>query len=69
MHIHARIYGFSEEVEGSEAKYGKSYQSINNEFIKAEENFKKFDDLVAWRFAQEGKEYWRGRLKELNDVL
>jgi hypothetical protein len=67
--ILARISGFSEEVEGFEARYGKDYQTINNEFKKANENFKKFDDLMAWQFAQEGKEYWQGRLKELNDVL
>jgi hypothetical protein len=24
---------------------------------------------MAWQFAQEGKEYWQGRLKELNDVF
>ena len=67
--ILARISGFSEEVEGFEARYGEDYQTINNEFKKANENFKKFDDLMAWQFAQEGKEYWQGRLKELNDVL
>jgi septation ring formation regulator EzrA len=67
--ILARISGFSEEVEGFEARYGKDYQTINNEFKKANENFKKFDYLMAWQFAQEGKEYWQGRLKELNDVL
>lgn len=67
--ILSRISGFSEEVEGFEARYGKDCQAINAEFKKADENFKKFDDLMAWRFAQEGKEYWEGRLKELNDVL
>ena len=67
--ILARISGFVEEVEGFEAKYGKDYQTINNEFAKADEDFKKFDDLLAWRFAQEGKAYWQGRLKELDDVL
>jgi hypothetical protein len=67
--ILARISGFSEEVEGFEAKYGNDYQTINNEFAEADENFKIFDDLMAWRFAREGKEYWLNRLKELDDVL
>lgn len=67
--ILARISDFSEEVEGFEAKYGKDYQSANTELEEADENFQKFDDLMAWRFAQEGKEYWQKRLKELDDVL
>jgi len=66
--ILARISGFPEEVEGFEARYGKDYQAVNSESKKTDENFKKFDDLMAWRFAQEGKEYWQGRMKELNDV-
>jgi len=67
--ILARISNFSEEVESFEGKYGKDYKSANNEFEDAEENYHKFDDLMAWRFAQEGKEYWQSRLKELGDVL
>lgn len=67
--ILSRISGFSEEVEGFESKYGKEYQAIHNEFAGEDENFKVFDDLMAWRFAQEGKEYWQGRLLELDHVL
>ncbi|HBG06109.1 MAG: hypothetical protein A2075_06320 [Geobacteraceae bacterium GWC2_58_44] len=67
--ILARISNFSEEVENFEVKYGKDYQSVNNDFEAAEENCHQFDDLMAWRFAQEGKEYWQNRLKELEDVL
>lgn len=67
--ILARISNFSQEVENFEAKYGKDYKSANDGFEEAEEDFTKFDDLMAWRFAQEGKEYWESRLKELDDVL
>lgn len=67
--ILARISNFSEEVENFEVKYGKDYQSVNSEFEADEENTGKFDDLMAWRFAREGKEYWQSRLKELDDVL
>lgn len=67
--ILARISDFSEEVEGFEAKYGKDLQTVNNEFEESDENFQEFDDLMAWRFALEGKEYWQSRLKELDDVL
>ncbi|MDD2734417.1 MAG: hypothetical protein PHF56_10790 [Desulfuromonadaceae bacterium] len=67
--ILARISNFSQEVENFEVKYGKDYKSANNEFEESEENFRTFDDLMAWRFAQEGMEYWQNRLKELGDVL
>ncbi len=63
------ICGFSKDVEGFETRYGKDYPSMNNEFKKTDENFKKFDDLMAWRFALDGKEYWQCRLKELTDDL
>src|SRR6185369_5121109 len=68
VQILARISNFSEEVENFEVKYGKDYLSANKEFETAEEDCQKFDDLMAWRFAQEGKEYWQNRLKELDDV-
>jgi hypothetical protein len=67
--ILARISNFSEEVENFEGKYEQDYKSVNCEFEVAEEDFQKYDDLMAWRFALEGKEYWQSRLKELGDVL
>jgi len=67
--ILARISNFSEEVENFEGKYGKDFTSVNKEFEESEENYQKFDDLMAWRFAREGKQYWQNRLKELGDVL
>lgn len=67
--ILARISNFSEEVENFEGKYCTDFESANNDFEESEENFLKFDDLMAWRFAKEGKEYWQSRLKELSHVL
>ena len=67
--ILARISNFSQEVENFEAKYGKDYASVNREFEAAEENHHSFDDLMAWKFAQEGMDYWQNRLKEIDDVL
>lgn len=67
--ILARISNFAEEVDNFEGKYGKDFWAVNSEFEESEENFHKFDDLMAWRFAQEGKDYWENRLKELGDVL
>lgn len=69
IQILARISNFSEEVEKFESKYGKDYRSVNQEFETGAEDYDKFDDLMAWRFAEEGKQYWQGRLKELDDVL
>jgi hypothetical protein len=67
--ILARISNFSDEVENFEGKYGKDFKSVNNDFETSEENFQKYDDLMAWQFASEGKDYWQNRLKELGNVL
>jgi hypothetical protein len=67
--ILARISDFSDEVANFESKYGKEYKAATNDFEESEENFQKYDDLMAWRFAQEGKDYWQNRLKDLGDAL
>ena len=67
--ILARISNFSEEAEKFESRYGKDYRSVNEEFENSAEDYDKFDDLMAWRFAEEGKQYWLNRLKELDNVL
>jgi len=62
---------FSEEVQRFEKKYGMAYK----EFVKKisskedEEDFSEEDDLMAWRFAKEGAEFWRKKLEELKSVL
>ena len=33
------------------------------------EDFGKYDDLMAWKFAEEGKNYWSAKIEELKRVL
>ena len=67
--ILAHISDFTEEVDGFETKYCKNLHLASKEFEESTENFQYYDDLMAWRFAEEGKVYWQNRLKELGDVL
>ncbi len=67
--ILCRISNFSEEVECFEKKYGKNFTEFNKEYEIGEEEFEKYDDLMAWEFAQQGKEYWEKKLEELKSVL
>ena len=64
-----RISKFSEEVERFKNKYGKNLMEFKKEYESGLEGFSKYDDLMAWEFAQQGKEYWNKKLEELKSVL
>jgi hypothetical protein len=42
---------------------------IGKEYEAGEEDFEKYDDLMEWEFAKEGKEYWQAKLKEKKEFL
>ncbi len=67
--ILCRISSFAEEIEGFEKKYGTNLEEFKRQYESREEDFEKYDDLMAWEFAQQGKEYWEKKLKELESVL
>lgn len=67
--IVCRVSNFSEEVEHYESKYGKDFEAFSREYEVGEEDFAKYDDLMAWKFAQEGKLYWREKLDEIKNAL
>jgi hypothetical protein len=64
-----KISDYSAEVKHLEEKYSKNFAEFNKEYEANEEDFEKYDDLMAWEFAQQGKEYWEAKLKELKSVL
>jgi hypothetical protein len=64
-----RISSFSEERDKFEKKYGKSFIEFKKEYEVGEEDFEKYDDLMAWEFAQHGREYWEKKLEEIKSVL
>ena len=67
--IVCRVSNFSEEVEHFEKKYGKGFEAFNREYEAGEEDFTRYDDLMAWKFAQEGKVYWKAKLEEIKNAL
>ncbi len=67
--IVCKVSNFSEEVEHFEKKYSKRFYEFNREYEAGKEDFAKYDDLMIWKFAQEGKDYWEEKLKELKNVL
>ncbi|MGA1842174.1 MAG: hypothetical protein ACMUIU_16255 [bacterium] len=64
-----KISNFTEEIEHFEEKYGKSLIEFKKEYEKGKEDFEKYDNLMAWEFAQQGKEYWEKKLEEVKNVL
>lgn len=67
--ILCRISDFSQEVEFFEKKYGKSITEFKKRYEQGEENFEQYDDLMAWEFAQQGKEYWEQKKEDFKRVL
>lgn len=64
-----RISRFSGEAGWFHEKYGKTLSEFKEEYESGAEDYEKYDDLMAWEFAQQGKEYWEKKLKELKSVL
>ena len=57
------------EISHFEKKYGKSFPEFNTQYEGGEEDFEQYDDLMAWEFAQHGKQYWETKLEEAKSVL
>ena len=64
-----RISKYTDEVERFNDKYGKTLVEFKKEYESEAEDYGKYDDLMAWEFAQQGKEYWEKKLEELKSVL
>ncbi|KAF0145757.1 MAG: hypothetical protein FD156_732 [Nitrospirae bacterium] len=64
-----RVSRFTDETKRFNDKYGKTLAEFKKEYESKEEDYEKYDDLMAWEFAQQGKEYWEKKLQELKSVL
>ena len=64
-----RISNYSDEIEVFEKKYGKTLKEFQKEYESNKEDFEKYDDLMAWEFAEQGREYWEQKLKDIKSVL
>jgi hypothetical protein len=57
---------FRQECEAFEGKYGLSFAEFEKRIhSQSEEGFAEHDDYLAWKFAQEGTEYWRDKIQKL----
>jgi len=63
-----RLSNFSAEVQHFEKKYGISYLDFEKSYEQGEEHFERYDDLMSWQFAEEGKKYWSDKVEELKCV-
>lgn len=64
-----KISDFTQEVEYFQAKYGQDLQTFKAAYEAGAEDFARYDDLMAWEFAQQGKAYWEKRLEGVRHVL
>lgn len=64
-----RISKFNDEAMRFIDKYGKTLTEFKKEYESGTEDYQKYDDLMEWEFAQQGKEYWEKKLGELKSVL
>jgi len=64
-----RISKFTDETKRFNDKYGKTLEEFKKKYESKAEDYEKYDDLMAWEFAQQGKEYWEKKLQELKSVL
>lgn len=67
--ILSRISDYSAEVEHFEEKYHKKFAEFSKEYETGEEDFEEYDDLMAWQFALQGKQYWEKKFNEAKSVL
>ncbi len=67
--ILCKISDFSQESRHFQQKYGQCFQEFKIAYETGAEDFEQYDDLMAWEFAEQGKEYWEKRLEIVKDVL
>ena len=66
----AKYAEFSEECERLEKKYGMRYEEFESQVAKRQgEDFEEEDDLMAWRFAHDGAQFWQRKLEELKSAI
>lgn len=66
-----RYAEFSEECQRFEEKYGIGYLEFEKR-VSAKENEEDFveeDDLMAWKFAKEGAEFWFKKVEDLKSAI
>ena len=61
----SKLSEFEEECEIFKRKYGDYETFKRNAEGGEEEKFVEWDDYLAWRFAEEAREFWRQEVEQL----
>ena len=71
LSISTRYAEFVDECQLYEKKHRIEYKEFEKRISNKEneEDFEEEDDLMAWKFAKEGAEFWLKKLEELKSVL
>jgi len=56
---------YAMEVECFEKKYNDTFCSFDQKFQKSIASYETENDWMAWKFAEEGKNYWTSLLKDI----
>lgn len=67
--ILCKISDFTQEIKHFQTKYGQRFQEFEAAYHAGDEDFTRYDDLMAWEFAEQGKVYWEKRLEGVKHVL
>lgn len=63
----ASIAEYTDECKFFEAKYRVDFKSFEDRIQNRvdEEDFEEYDDYMAWKFAEEGRQYYQEQLNEI----
>lgn len=64
----ARLAEYNRECQKFIEKYQSSYEEMEIKAREGEEDFKLEDDLMAWKFAEEGKSFWEEKIRKLKEI-
>ena len=64
-----KISDYTQQIEHFQRKYAQSFREFEAAYNAGPEDFARYDDLMAWEFAEQGKAYWKKRLEGVKHVL
>ena len=65
LSAHQKLSEFNMETEYFKKKHDESFVSFDKKIKTSEASFELENDWMAWKFAEEGKNYWTSLLKDI----
>ena len=68
LNISGKLIAFKDECDAFKKKYGLNFASFEKKLNKKinKENFQEEDDYMAWKFAEESRQFLQTKLDELS---